>query len=144
MVVPSGRLRQRPKEIMKIHEGKAHLNVPLKVDGTERSLFRRFLDALATEYLYPIYISQPHMKEIREETLYKVTVRSHVSDEIASFLVSILAKPNENLEVTAQPIEDVETKKICEWDRKHKDNINELARILRKEFLKFTEFKEKG
>jgi len=144
MVVPSGRLRQRPKEIMKIHGGKAHLNVPLKVDRTERSLFRRFLEALASEYLYPIYISQPYTKEIREETLYEVTVRSHVSDEIASFLVSILAKPNENLEVTAQPIEDVETKKICEWDRKHKDNINELARILRKEILKFTEFKDKG
>ena len=84
------------------------------------------------------------MKEIQEETLYEVTVRSHVSDEIASFLVSILAKPDENLEVTAQPIEDVETKKICEWDRKHKDNINELARVLRKEILEFTEFKEKG
>ncbi len=134
---------------MEIQDGKVHLKIPLKVDRVDRILFREFLEDFANEYSYLNYrymrVNPPQMRETKEGTLYEVALDyiSPLYDEKASFLMSILAIPDENIDVIIQPIRDVETRKIERWKREHNNNIAELCSFLREEILRFTTSKGK-
>jgi len=147
IAVPSGRLKQRIEDIMYMREGKAHLKIPIKIDRFDRNLFGRFLEGLADKYSFPncrfMSVSSPHVEETWEGIIYEIMV-NYVQEETASFLISILAKPNEDLKVTIQPIGDARTRKIGRWNREHKNNVRKLSPVLREEILRFTEFKRKS
>ena len=146
IAVPSGRLGQRTKDILKIQAGKAHLEIPVRVERNERRLFERFLNEFADEYsslkYHFMHVSRPRVEETEDGTIYKMPAYYTIT-ETANFLISISAKPKENLRVTIQPIEDIETMEVCRWTRGHKKNIRNLSPILRENLLRFSELKRK-
>ncbi|UCE09458.1 MAG: ABC transporter permease, partial [Candidatus Thorarchaeota archaeon] len=143
--VPSGRLSKTMKDIIEVKRGEVNLVVPMKLQLGEMRVFDDFLKDLVKGYSSTMYskidMSQLASKRFGGEETWVFDIRC-ASGHVSNYQVSILARPNTDLQVLLSPL-DVMERKLTRWTLEHRHNLKRTCLILRDELLKFITFKKK-
>ncbi len=140
--VPSGVIRKKVSDIIKVRDNEAILEMPIRLQEKDIKLFDMFLENLTKDYNGTYYKEMILKKLSFNKSMDKSAwhlLLSYSSRQPTRFQVSIAVEAGQELKVSIKPFNS-EPRKKTRLTSEYRDALKAISPILREELLKFLIF----